>query len=312
MKKNIFYLLALLLSILPVIAEAELIQPFVDVLAWKASETNASWATQITFPENSIHVIQNKPNFGTRAGVRAGLLYSPRENCWDTKLYWTHYSTTARNTIPVGPQLVSSLFFSGSFFISEDLFFGGHANWNLDLNTIDLEISHSFHPTCSFSFSPRVGIKWGSINQNININWDAILYKARENLSNDFMGIGPSFGIGAKWVVFQNFSLVADLSTALMYGRWDEDDVYHRPTVLLIIPPTTISTNETQSKLGTMMMNYYLGLEWCHRGQSNVKVKLGYEMQYWPSQLRLLAVQQLPTFGDLTIQGLVCGISIDL
>jgi hypothetical protein len=98
-----------------------------------------------------------------------------------------------------------------------------------------------------------------------------------------------------------------------MYGRWNESDTYHRPAAPLgIQPAATIYTNMDKSKLGSLMMDYYLGLQWVHEGQSRVSFNLGYEMQYWAGQLRWMSVQQFPPLGDLTLQGATCGITIDL
>lgn len=312
-KKHIYYMLLLLISIYPLTAKATSVQPFLDLLAWRASESTGGWATTLTFPGNSTIVNQNNINSNTRLGMKAGVLYAPEGNFWDTKFYWTYFPASSTKTIPVGNKLVTSLFFSGSFFISKNIFFGGSADWQLDMNTIDLEASHAFKPIPTLTFTPKVGIKSASINQEIDATWDAIIYTANEDVTNNFIGIGPSFGLDTKWNVYQNFSLIGDISTALMYGRWNGKDVYHRPPALSgIIPPTTITTSMNQSKLGAMMMDYYLGLEWVHQGRSRVAVNLGYEMQYWAGQLRLIAIQQFPPLGDLTLQGATCGITIDL
>lgn len=316
MKKHINYmyvLLFMLSSMSPIIARAQCLQPFVDLLAWRANETNTAWATTFTFPNNTTQVTQSTINFNTRAGLRAGLSYSADNNFFDTKFYWTYFPSSITKSLRVGDKLITSLFFSGSFFISENLFFGASANWELVMNMFDLEVSHHFKPTPSLTFTPRVGVKGGSINQTIKATWDAILYTSTERVTNNFTGIGPSFGVNAKWNVYQCLSVIADVSTAFLYGRWNGNDIYKRPSAFFgLITPTTISTRMHDSKLGTLMMDYFLGLEWIHQGRSRVTVQLGYEMQYWANQLRLITVQQLPTLGDLTIQGATCEISIDL
>lgn len=304
----------LLISILPIAAKAASLKPFLDLLAWHAYESNSSWATTLTFPNNTTHVIQSNGNFNTRPGLRVGFLYAPeQDHFWDTKFYWTYFSASTTKHIPVGDQIVTSLFFSGSFFISTDLFFGGSANWQLVMNMFDLEASHDFKPIPTLTFTPKVGVKGGSINQDIDAEWDAIIYTSTEKVTNHFTGIGPSFGLDTKWNVYQDLNLVGTISAAFMYGRWNVNDTYKRPAAFFgLITPTTISTSMNKSKLGTLMMDYYLGLEWTHQGRSRVTVQLGYEMQYWANQLRLVAIQQLPTLGDLTIQGASCGITIDL
>lgn len=307
----IYYLLLLYLGLHSIVAGAASVQPFAQLLAWRAAESNACWATTFTSSGNTTHVTQSNLNFNTRVGVKAGLLYAPGDCFWDTKFYWTYLPTSATKNIPVGDKVITSLFFSGSFFISEDLFFGARANWDLVMNMFDLEASHHFKPTQTLTFTPKIGLKAGSINQDINIVWNAVLYKATENVTNHFNGLGPSFGLETKLNFYKELSLFADISTAFMYGRWNVTDTYHRPSILGVIAPTTITTRMNHAKLGTLMMDYFLGLEWLHQGRSCITLQLGYEMQYWANQLRFVAVQQLPTLGDLTLQGGTCGLSID-
>lgn len=320
MKKNIYHALTLFLCAQPLVATAGSIQPFLQVLAWRASETSSAWAETIspalnpdltTAVSNSVN--QNYLSFNTRPGLKLGLSYLPEGNYLDTTLFWTYFPTSSSKNIPVGNHIISSLFFSGSFFLSEDVFFGAYANWQLVMNMIDLQISHHFNPTPTLTLTPKLGVKGGSINQVINVDWKAILYTANERVTNSFTGIGPTFGLGAKWNLVRSFSLVGDISTALMYGRWNGNDTYYRPSALLgALPETTLYTSMDKSKLGSLMMDYYLGFQWVHQGQSRITLDIGYEMQYWAGQLRWLAVQQFPTLGDLTIQGATCGITIDL
>lgn len=311
MKKYLYYTLAFMFSTLSITANAAAIKPFVDLLTWHATESNSAWAETITFPGNTTHVIQDSASFNTRPGIRAGLLYSPENNFWDTRASWTYWSSDSSKTIPNGAQIISSLFFSGSYFISGDVFFGASANWQIAMNMLDIDIEHTFKPTPSLTLTPVIGLKGGSIDQKVRSNWDAVIYHATENVSSDYTGIGPSFGLNSTLTLYQDLNLVGNVSTALMYGRWNISDVYNRPAAILITP-TTISTSMNQSELGNLMMDYFLGLQYTHQGRSRVTVELGYEMQYWTNQLRLIAIQQLPPLGDLTIEGATCGISIDL
>jgi len=314
MKKYSHYILLLLLCLHTLVASAASVQPFVDLLGWHATESNTSWATTISKPNGQTHITPSGISFNTGLGVKAGVLYAPEDTFFDTTFYWTYFPTSATKTIPtVIGQVVSSLFFSGSYFIAKDIFAGANANWQLTLNMFDLLASHAFKPSSSLAITPKVGMKGGSIYQAINVTWDAVIATANEKVTNNFTGFGPSVGVAAKWNFYQDFSVVGDVSSAFMYGRWNNKDSFNRPPALFgLIPQQTIVTTMNQAQLGTLMMDYYLGLEWLHQGRSKVTVKIGYEMQYWADQLRLIAIQQLPTLGDLTIEGATCGISIDL
>lgn len=314
MKKIIYQTLVMMLGLQAVTSNAGTLHPFIDVLAWSASETDSAWA-EIISPAltTSNNVNHEYMTFHARPGMKLGFLYEPGDHYIDSTFYWTTYSSSSSKNIPLGDQVIASLFFSGSFFLSGSVSFGAYAKWQMALNMLDWQASHPFKPTPSLTLTPKVGIKGGTINQSINVDWFDEIYSATEVVTNNFTGIGPSFGLNANWNIMQGFNLVGDVSTALMYGRWNETDTYNRPTAVLgLIPGETIYTTMNKSKLGSPMMDYYLGLQWVHEGRSRVTVDLGYEMQYWAGQLRWLAVQQFPPLGDLTLQGATCGITIDL
>lgn len=313
MNKQLKWMLAVLMSTQAVPAVAGTWTPFFDVLEWRASEQTASvWANHITNPAPNTTVFDSSSiDFNWSTGLKAGLFYQPENGFWDTKVMWTYFPDSASVNIPVGANIITSEFFSG--FLSSDAFFGAYLNWQLNMNMVDLQASHAIDITKTLSIRPAVGIKGGGINQTINANWDAVVYTSIEQVRNNYFGIGPSFGLGAKWDFYPSWSLVGDINSAFMWGRWNVTDTYYRPVALLgLITETTISTSMNDSQLGTMMLDYYIGVQYVHEGKSRVTAKLGYEMQSWANQLRLTNFQQLPVHGDLTIQGGTCGVYIDL
>jgi hypothetical protein len=289
---------------------------FEDLLYWRASqETTSPWAYQQT-TNSPPGAAYTEPNvyFNWQPGVRVGALYEP-SGYFDAKLYWTYYSSKARESItaPAG-QFFLPEFFNG--FTALDLFNAAQLDWKLIMNMVDFEVGHRFAPTDSLTVRPFLGIKGGTINQSIHSAWQANfdgvnIYSAREDLSNNFFGVGPSFGVDGVFAINKQLAIRSDLSAALMWGRWNVKDTFHRPRALLgLIPETTITSDRKNSKLGTFMANYFLGLDWTVNTKGTVVVKAGYEMQFWSNQLRLPLFQALPVHGDLTLQGATCGIFI--
>lgn len=307
MNKLLTYMMTGLLCGQMLSARAQSISPFADFLMWHASEQPAStWANVISSTEFDP---QNN-EFGWSPGVRMGLTYEPT-SFFDTRLYWTYFSTDSSNTIPFGPDIIAPGFFSG--YVSGNFFFGATSDWTLTMNMVDLEASHDFNIKHNIILTPSIGIMGGTINQNIDTIWNADIYDATEKMSSEFWGVGPSFGISGRWNMTQELSFLADFKTALMWGRWDISDVYTRPYVPLSLTPeaTQITTSLDDSALGTLMLKYFLGLQWGPKALSHVTFQLGYEMQFWSNQLRLLAFQELPTHGDLTLEGGTCGFIIN-
>src|SRR5438552_8008509 len=99
MKKYILHILFLLISLLPLASIAASVQPFVDVLDWRAAESNTAWATTFTFPNNTTQVTQNTINFNNTFGLKLGFSYFPENNFWDTKFYWTYFPSSAKQSI---------------------------------------------------------------------------------------------------------------------------------------------------------------------------------------------------------------------
>ncbi len=293
---------------------------FEDFFYWRASQESTSpWAYQQTQPgATPPGAVYTEPNayFRWSPGGRLGVIYKP-ESFFDAKLYMTYFSSKALESIaaPRGQFFIPE-FFSG--FTTENLFNAAQLNWRLIMNMVDLEIGHVFQPIKTLTFRPFIGIKGGTINQTIHSNWEAnvvnnAVYYASENLKNNFRGIGPSFGIDGSFKLSENLAVHSDFATALLWGRWNIEDVYHRPAALLgLIPETTITTNTKNSQLGSFMARYFLGLAWTYQAKATVVITAGYEMQFWSNQLRLPMFQALPVHGDLTLQGGTCGILIKL
>jgi hypothetical protein len=286
---------------------------FADFLYWHASEeTSSSWAYMPQLPNITAPNIY----FNWSPGARTGLDYL-FDNGLSTKFYWTHFSSTAqKNTQADNGKIVFPEFFNG--FTTLTPFTSGHISWQVNMNMFDFEIGHPFQWKNSFMTRPFLGVKGGTINQNINSNWNyqgevfgifPITYAATENLFNNFSGVGPSFGLDNKWNIFKNLNLRGDISGAWLWGNWKIQDVYQGPSLSGLQLETTISNN-ISSALGAYMLRYFAGLDWTYESQVSYAIKIGYEMQFWMNQLRIPVFQQVPVHGDLTLQGVTCGLLI--
>lgn len=311
MKKLHIKILFLLASIFSTCANAVEFSAFADLLVWHASQqTCSTWANIVSKPaNNTVDFDATNVNFGWNPGFRGGLAYLDQSTILDSSLYWTHYSANTSNSHAIAEQLLLPEFFSG--FLSGNYFFGGTIDWKLLMNMLDLEVGRKFSIGKSVSIRPKIGIKGGTIKQTANCAWKADIYTATEQVIHNFTGVGPTFGIDSNWNIFRSFNLIGNFATTFMYGNWKLNDVYIRPRAGLITP-TTITTSLNQTQLGTLMFDYFMGLEWKFNGKANVSLQVGYEMQYWANQLRLPTFQQLPVHGDLTLQGGTCHIRIEL
>lgn len=311
MKKRLIQVLFLILGFQPLNVRAEATSIIADFLHWHASEqTSSIWASTLSSSGKTLDFDATNVNFGWDKGFRGGVLHQLECTHWDTGFYWTHFRTKANKGFAIGDQIVIPEFFSG--FLSGNFFFGANINWQLTMNMIDFVVGRKFEIDDSFSLRPSIGIKGGTINQTINTEWNAGFYTSRERVKNNFSGGGPSLGIEGQWNIVDSLSIFGDFSTAFMWGNWKVNDTYSRPSALFgVVTPTTITTSMNNSKLGTVMYRYRMGLEWRCPGKLPLTFQLGYEMQFWPNQLRIPTFQQLPVHGDLTLQGGTCQVRIN-
>lgn len=304
-------------------ALADGVTPFCDVLYWHTSaEPSTVWSNAASAGSFSA---ENVP-FDWNAGFRVGFGHKLDEQSWDVKLYWTNFHTSQGAQASVeNPQMgrVIPEFFSGfvgSIVYRVPLFNQASLGWNLTYNTIDLELGRSFAVGPSAWIRPSMGIKTAIIQQNVHLTFagpdvldPSVMLTAEEDIAHDFWGIGPSFGISGGWILpkCSNLSLIGSFSADFLFGQWNVNDAYARtdnqPPLLTY---GAFATSMKDSCLGVPALRCFLGLEWVHQGNVTLTARVGYELQWWANQQRMLAFQQLPMHGDLTLEGLTCGVSV--
>lgn len=294
-------------------AAAEGITPFAEAIVWHASaETSSVWASEVPLTAREFEA--TNIDFGWNAGYRAGLLIHPPEWLWDVQFTVTHFSTSQDAAIADGLNLVIPEFFSG--FLSGDSFDFTEASvdWSIKYTTFDLEVGHAISMSPGCIIRPTFGLKAAVIDQDVDSHWaDFFGVTAVERVDHEFFGFGPSAGVGICWQPggVEGLCLVADCSGAWMYGVWNvEDDFQRTDGGAPSSSYEAFTTSMNDSKLGTIMIRSFFGAEWYLPWSTHVVGRVGYEMQWWANQQRLLTFQQLPMHGDLTFQGGVCGIAV--
>ena len=184
----------------------------------------------------------------------------------------------------------------------------GAIDWSLTYNTIDLEAGRKFAVGESAWIRPSLGIKTAIIQQRIQLGLanPGLGISAEEDVTHDFWGIGPSFGISGAWNLprCRNLSLTGSFSADFLFGQWNVNDAYTRTDNQLPVGVYgAFVTSMKDSCLGVPVLRYFLGLQWVHEGRVTITARAGYELQWWANQQRVLAFQQLPMHGDLTLDG---------
>ena len=211
-------------------AVAQNVTPFCDMLYWHASEeTSAVWSSVTTLSSFSAETMQ----FDWSPGFRVGFACRPDADSWDVKLYWTYFRTS-QEAAAGGVALVIPEFFSAFVGGSDCLFNAASLDWTLNYNTIDLEVGRKFAVGESAWIRPSMGLKAAVIRQDMQMDLASYLLgiTAHENVTHDFWGLGPSFGIDGAWNLpkCNKLSLVGSFSGDLLFGQWNVKDAYAEPT----------------------------------------------------------------------------------
>lgn len=299
-----------------------------DFLAWFASEEASSvWVDVIklgeprSFGAPSFH-------FDWDFGFRLGAGYNLEYDRWDTQLYWTWFRTEASQSERVFPTFfiiaseeIHPEFFAGD--LSGKSAQSAKIRWALHFNMFDWELGRNYWVSEALSLRPFFGLKGGWINQPIRVQYDDLIVavggidtpttdSGRENVRNDFWGIGPLGGLNSKWKLRHcktNYpSLFGDFSLAYLCGTWRCADEYNDTA------GATVRVNMKKLTLGALMWKGFFGLGWdvdLRRGGSHFAARVGYEMQLWVNQLRVPTGQLVQLHGDLTLQGVTCNCQFD-
>lgn len=291
---------------------------FADLIVWTAREAAADcWAEVITSDTSSSFNELEEVHFGWDPGFRVGLGFGVHHDQWNTRAYYTRFHTRGKDSISKKPGTVHSTFL-GNFYVDNASGAGlsgpsyqkASINWTIHFNMFDLELGRNFWINKWFTIYPFLDVKVGWIHQFINSKWenpDLIAEKfyniGRENLKNNFWGIGPGVGINTKWNLFSNqnrFYLFGDFFGALMWGHWSFSDIFENDL------KQQVSVDLNKIKSGASMVRTFMGLGWdvnLRQNRCHFSTKLGYEMQFWLDQLQFYSFTGGRLSNALTLQG---------
>lgn len=312
MKKKFLFLFAFLFSFVSInaaqVAFREKNTPsfdvYADLLFWFAKESGTeNWAEVITTEPGSLVLCDIRSvDFEWDLGFRVGFGYNMKNADWGTELFYTRFHTNGSDQVFSIPGSVYSAFL-GNFYVDNPTGAGikgltyqsASISWIIDFNIFDWQVTRSFQLSKAIQVKPFIGLKGGWINQSIHTVWRNPTVPVGsdpfnigiENLKNNFIGIGPSFGINMNWnlCAFKNhhLSLFGDFSGSMMYGHWTFGDHYSND----IQQEITINLQNLNSSAS--MIRTFMGFRWdiCRAGENfYFYTKLGFEMQFWLNQLQ--------------------------
>ncbi len=302
---------------------------FADALWWQMRESNATNWGQILYPDSTNETITylHVP-FKNSPGLRAGVGLSGHDNPWSIFLYYTGYQTRGTSQASTDTGQIHSAF-SSAFYannpqgngITGPYYHQAAIQWNLNYNTIDLELGRLINLSKLIDFRPFIGLRSGIINQSMDSQWSnpppgqgniiPTFTNATERIENNFKGIGPSLGLDATFHLYSSataaFNLIGNVSGAFLVSHWTFGDHYQNNT------PQSISTVSDSLSSATSMVKEYIGLEWSFSHKNaNWNINIGYEEQVWFNQLQYYSFDMGKTNDTLYLSGLVFGVGVKI
>ena len=262
----------------------------VDFLYWTIKEDGIgsdNWAQIATVESGNTTVLDVQTlSFNYAPGFRVGIGYDLPYDNWDTRLSYTWYRTHANDHISTSGEITSPFF--GNFYASNYKYKKASIHFSLLLNMFDWELGRKCQVSNGLSIRPFLGLKGGWINQTIKTKWSNPTLSAKENIKNDFWGVGPSGGLNTQWRISGNecqfFSLIGDFSGALMWANWSIPDKYTNSK------PQEVTIRFEEFYSASLMFQTFMGFGWqrnFYKDAFRFSLRAGYELQFWLEQFQV-------------------------
>lgn len=291
----------------------------VDYLYWKAQQEQMYYANAVPgginlndfiFDNQMINVDQK---FKYDSGVRAELGYTFCSD-WDSRLVGTHFKSCSFGAITI-PNGVLVTGIAPFIQFEEDLIAStANSRWKIQFNTLDWEFGRFWDICEEFTMRSHIGLKWAKIKQSQFVNYPSFAggaVTATMQKRNTFTAVGPRFGLNADWCFWNHFSLVGNIATSLLYGKFKINTISN---ISEVGTQVTSSFPACKKRLRPAL-EMLAGIDWkkdfsCFCDDDiSCDIGIAYEAQYWWNQWQALTtvlqgLNSLTNNGDLMFHGL--------
>lgn len=265
-----------------------------DLLWWSAYQTGLEYVVEtktdpgfpVSINNGDAHSQSNTYDWGFRFGVG----YNMPHDGWDLYGNWTFFNNEWEDSkkAPLNGTLFP-IWMNPDLDLSPTPLVGGagvttaKANWEFELNMIDLELGREFFVSKWLTMRPHVGFRYARLDQKWHVNYrfmyDSRNYRDEVHNSNDFWGFGLRGGLNTQWGLGSGFSIYGNAAAALLHGH------FHISQQESLV---NVGTREKQNRLklnnrfraGRATTDIALGLRWDHMFEGDrfhLGVQLGWE-----------------------------------
>lgn len=268
--------------------------------------------------------------------IGLGYIFSAREQ-WHTRLSWTSFSTDSRKTLHLSnPQLSEYIVPLWINFLTGPQADRASARWNLDYDTLDLELSRQFFVGEWLSINPKLGVRGAWINQDYHVKYHALFNTGASvfpeatffNAAQCFNGVGLKLGSDLQFYICKHLSVVGNLFTSLLWGSYH---LKEKAGGFVFVGSSTNISETIKIKTSRDMIRANIegqvGLKWqqyFHHDQFRFGFATLYSFSYWFRQNNMInqlasfapnlqqpAVSEVVRSGDLQLQGVNFQLELD-
>ena len=192
---------------------------------------------------------------------------------------------------------------------------GASARLTGDFTVMDINAAKRYYVSRYYISTPKLGIQAAWVDQDYHLRYFIMNIKERVLCKNDFWGVGLKAAYDSEFLVGKNFSIYANIATALLFSKFDISQTADN---------ITIYNYHLEDSFYKVLPNAKIGLGIAYSrlfDKKNVRVQLkaGYEFQEWWGVNRLRRPQdtnpnafKTVSRGSLTFNGLVATLNIDI
>ncbi len=260
--------------------------------------------------------------------VGLGYIFSEREQ-WHTRLSWTRFRTESRRTVHSSTDLFTQYIVPlwVNFLTGPQADYAS-AHWDLDYDTVDLELSRQFFVGKWLSVNPKLGVRGAWITQDYRVKYHALFNTGADvfpeptsfKAGQSFNGVGFKLGSDLQFYICKHLSILGNLSSSLLWGNYH---LQEKATGFIFVGSSTSISEAVKIKAARDMIRAnvegQLGLKWqqyFHQDKFRFGFSTLYSFSYWFRQnnsinqlasfapnLQQPAVSEVINSGDLQLQG---------
>lgn len=220
---------------------------FVDFLYWRVQNPSFIYANRVILPHREIGI---RMPYALKPGFRVGLGYNSNYDGWDIYAVWTRHhshvyqdrSFNSNSRIGILPVMITSDPGHGYFYVNNV-----HGEAKLEYDVVDFPLSRDFFISKALTLKPYFSLSAEILKQHFIARYENPVlrypftslapatvshFPVRFSGKLGSWGVGPKIGMATTWMFCKCFSLFADTSISLLYGKTKSGWAFYDPTMI--------------------------------------------------------------------------------